>query len=209
MTAGVPRACRACNMKRSLPLESRSPKISSSPTVHTHGPAAIAEELLALPRVCCCAAAGSTPHREAVVVTARARPAPTLRTRCGIVAMQLTGPCAAPLDAKPQAARLSAPGAPPARRGLTCKPTPRFSADGSLQPTPPRRLYGSRIHPDGWWQPAQWQQTGCEAGCCVAGFRSRPRQHSRLLEPDHCRRLWEMPCLLQLAMKAVYPPMTV
>ena len=30
------------------------------------------------------------------------------------------------------------------------------------------------------------------------------RQHSRLLGPDHCRRLWEMPCLLHLAMQAVY-----
>ena len=38
----------------------------------------------------------------------------------------------------------------------------------------------------------------------MAGFRSRPRQHSRLLEPDHCRRLWEMPCILQLAVKAVF-----
>ena len=38
----------------------------------------------------------------------------------------------------------------------------------------------------------------------MAGFHSRPRQHSRLLEPDHCRRLWEMPCILQLAVKAVF-----
>ena len=82
--------------------------------------------------------------------------------------------------------------APAGRRRLTCKPTPDFSADGSLQPNPCRRLSFSRTHADGWRQPAQRLQTGCEAGCVWPGSPTTA---------DGCGK-----CLVfcHLAMKAVY-----
>ena len=41
ITAGAPRSWSERSRKRSLPLVSRSPKISSSPTVQTHGDVAV------------------------------------------------------------------------------------------------------------------------------------------------------------------------